>query len=118
MIPLVAKNVLGELTLRDIITHFKDKIESFHIYSEHGVDCYPKNWGINKKKLCFYGEHEAAAIKNHKAKRGVYSDLYFDLDSKVKAYGDKLELKEQGSTFVITVYQKINFNCLVPKRKK
>lgn len=101
---LLAKNVFGELTLRDIIRHFTGKIESFHIYSEDdATDLSSKDWGMNEENLQFYGEYEM--------------DFEFDLNSKIKVREDELEVEQEGKTYILTIHQKADFSPFIPRRK-
>lgn len=98
---LLAKNVFGEITLRDIIRHFTGRIEAFHIYGEdNGIDISSKDWGMNEEYLQFYSEYEI--------------DLEFHLDAKIKVREKELEVETEGKTYILTIYQKADFSHLMP----
>ena len=104
---LVAKTVLGELTLGDVLKKFHKKISAIIVDYEGNEIAYD-NWCVDKNDE---EEDELQLIDD-------YEVTSFPLDTKVKVRSGELEFENELGTFVLTFmeHKKVRFDSLLPKK--
>jgi len=99
MSELIAKTVLGEITLGEVFRKFEDRIS--HVVVEHDdreVEC--TSWIVEDGHLQFVGDWEV--------------ECEFSLDEKVKVRDNFLEI--EGYTFWFVESKDITFESLLPEK--